>query len=394
MSTFQLHSPEFQANPFPFYALMREEGLSRIEPGGFLVLSRYADVAAALKNPALFSSSGFSKAWEPAWLGPNPCSHSMHSLDPPDHTKMRNLVNTAFLAPVIERTAPLVQRLVDAAVDGFAARGEAEIVTDVALPVTAGTMGHFMKLDPALHGKFKGWTDALLSITPHPRSPEHAKHVRASIDEEARYLRSLIEERQSTAGDDMVSLLVRAEIDGQRLSEKELVSFLSLLLIAGMETTVHLITKAIIMLTDRPHLLDRIRTDPSLVSRFVDEMLRYEPSAHSLFRAVKSDTEIAGQKVPAGTTVLLMIGAANHDEKQFPEPDVFDMDRDTRGSLAFGLGPHFCLGAALAKLEARLTIAELARRFRRFEHEEPAIAWNHTLTMRGVARLRLRGVPG
>src|SRR5262249_39291040 len=148
----------------------------------------------------------------------NPCAHSMHSLDPPEHTKLRNLVNGAFLPAVIERTAPLVQSLVNSAVDSLAARGEGDIVADIAIPVTAGTMGHFLRLDPALHTKFKGWTDAMLSITPVPRGPDHAKTVRAALEEEARYLRLLIEERRSAPGDDMVSLLVQAEIDGQRLS--------------------------------------------------------------------------------------------------------------------------------------------------------------------------------
>jgi hypothetical protein len=393
ISTYQLLAQEFQANPFPFYARMRAEGLSRIEPGAFLAMSRYSDVAAALRNTAVFSSAGFSRAWEPEWLGPNPCAHSMHSLDPPEHTRMRNLVNPAFLPAVIERTAPFVQSLAESSVGRFASRGEAEIVSEVALPVTAGMIGSFLRLDPALHGKFKGWSDAMLSITPQPRSPEHAEYVRASIHEEAGYFRTLIEERRRAPGDDMVSLLVHAKIDGERLTDKELVSFLSLLLVGGMETAANMITKSMVMLTEREDILDRLRADLSLVPRFVDEMLRYDPSVHSLFRSLKKDTVIAGTEVPAGSTVLLLIGSANHDESQFPNPDVFDMDRDHRGSLAFGLGPHFCIGMSLAKLEARLTLTEILRRFRRFEHLEPTIAWNHTMTVRKVDRLRLRGIP-
>lgn len=393
MSTFHLSSPEFQSDPFPFYARMRVEGLSRIEPGGYLAVSRHSDVVSALRNTAVFSSAGFSTAWEPAWLGANPCAHSMHSLDPPEHTRMRNLVNTAFLPAVLEQVSPLVQGLVGSAVSMFVQRREAEIVAEVAIPVTAGTIGHFLKLDPTLHAKFKGWSDAMLSITPVPKSPEHAKHVRVSVDEMASYMRSLIDERRRDPGDDMVSLLVQAEVSGQRLTDKELVPLLALLLIGGLETSANVVTKSMLMLTDRPELLDRLRADLSLVPRFVDEMVRYDPPVHSLVRSVTSDTEIAGQKIPAGSRVLLIIAAANRDGHQFPDPEEFDMTRDHRGSLSFGHGAHFCIGMGLGKLEMRLLLTELVRRFQRFEHLEPSVSFNHTTTVRGLKKLLIRGIP-
>ena len=143
-------------------------------------------------------------------------------------------------------------------------------------------------------------------------------------------------------------------------------------------------------LTDRPDLADRLRADTGLVPRFIEEMLRYDPPTHSLFRFVMQDTEAAGQKIPAGSVVMLMVGAANRDERQFPDPDTFDLERDTQGSAAFGHGAHFCIGMALAKLEARLTLTGLLRRFRRLERVEKAIAWNHTFTVRGPATLLVR----
>lgn len=389
---FQFFSPEYQANPFPFYARMREEGLSRIEPGGFLAVSRHADVVAALRNPAVFSSTGFVQAFEPPWLGDNPGAHTMLSMDPPEHTKLRNLVSRAFVQPVVDRSAPSVQRLVDAVVARFAERGEAEIVADVATPVTAGTLGHFLTLDPALHAKFKAWSDALASVTPEPMGPDHRTVVRAAIDEMVRYVQSVIEERRRAPGDDMVSMLVQAEVDGHRLGDRDLVAFLFLLIVAGLETTVHLLSKSMITLTDRPDLVDRLRADASLVPRFVDEMLRFDPPTHSLFRFVMKDTEVAGKPVPAGSVVMLMLAAANRDERQFARPDVFDLDRDAQGSAAFGHGAHFCIGMALAKLEARLTLESLLRRFRAFERVEPTIAYNHTFTVRGPFRLPVRGL--
>jgi cytochrome P450 len=392
LTTFQLLAPDYQADPYPSYARMREEGLSLIQPSGNLAVSRYSDVLAALRNPSLFSNAGFSTAWEPEWFKSNPCAHSMHSLDPPDHTKMRNLVNTAFLPPVIERTAPIVQASVDAAVGAFAERGEAEIVSEIALPVTAGTIGHFLNLDPALHGRFKGWSDAMMSIKPVPKSPEHAEQVRTQVHEMAQFMRSLVEKRRCEPGDDMASLLVQAEIDGQRLTERQLVPFLSTLLIGGLDTTTNLITNSMRILAERQDILDRLRADPSVVPRFVDEMLRFDPPTHGLLRLVKGDTEIVGQPVPAGAIVILMIASANRDPSQFPNPDVLDIDRDTRGLLAFGQGAHFCIGMGLAKLETRLVLTEMVRRFRRFERVDPTLTWNHTLVVRGITKLPLRGV--
>lgn len=392
MRSFNIDSPDYQADPFPHYALMREEGLSRLEPTGFLAVSRYADVVAIFRNPQVFAASGLRKSLEPAWLGPHPCTKTMHSLDPPEHTKMRNLVNTAFMPSAIERTAPFVQALVDSLVNGFAARGETEFVADVATAITAGTIGDFLMLDPALHAKCKGWADAYLSITPVPRSPEHATTVRTALDEMEHHFTLTLEKQRNAPGDDMVSALVQAEIDGQRLSHNELIGFMAMLLVGGLESSANLLSRSMIMLAERPDLLDRLRADPALVPAFVNEMLRYDPSTHGMPRFVKSDTEIAGQKVPAGTTVVLMLAAANRDPQQFPSPDVFDMARDTRGSVAFGHGIHFCIGMALVKLQLRLALTRLVERFRRFELVEPAITWKHTVIVRGPARLPLRGV--
>jgi cytochrome P450 len=389
---FHLLDPDYQTNPFPYYARMREEGLSRLEPGGFLAVSRYTDVVAIFRNPEVFAASGLRKSLEPPWLGPHPCTKTMHSLDPPEHTKMRNLVNTAFMPSVIERTTPFVQSLVDSVVNGFAARGETEFVAEVATPITAGTIGHFLMLDPALHAKCKAWADAYLSITPLPRSPEHETTVRTALDEMERYFTSVLEKQRSAPGDDMVSALVQAEVDGQRLSHEELIGFMAMLLVGGLETSANLLSRSMIMLVERPDLLDRLRADPGLVPAFVNEMLRYDPSSHGMPRFVKSDTEIAGQKVPAGTTVVLMLAAANRDPQQFPSPDVFDMDRDPRGALSFGHGIHFCIGMGLVKLQLRLALTRLVRCFRRFELVEPTIKWTHTVIVRGPATLKLRGV--
>ena len=391
-TTFHFFAPDYQHDPFPTYAQMRAEGVSRIEPGGFLALSRHADVLAALRTPTVFSSSGFVQAFEPPWVGYNPGAHTMLSLDPPEHTKLRSLVSRAFVSSVLDRTRPFIQGLVDGAVDRLASRGEVEVVAEIATPVTAGTIGHFLTLDPALHARCKEWCDVVASVTPVPMGPDHEERVHRAIRELTGYLTSLVEERRRAPGDDLVSLLVRAEVDGQRLHDKDLMAFLFLLLVAGLETTVNLISKSVMVLSERDEVMDRLRGNAALIPRFVEEMLRYDPPTHSLFRFVLSDTEVAGQKVPAGSVVMLMLAAANRDAQQFENPEVFDLDRDPQGALAFGFGAHFCIGMALAKLEARLTLESLLRRFRRFERIAPAITWNHTFTVRGPKTLLVRAV--
>jgi len=392
MLSFNIDAPDYKADPFPHYARMREEGLSWLEPHGFFAASRFADVVAIFKNPTVFKASGLRRSLEPAWLGPHPCTKTMHSLDPPEHTQKRALVNTAFSPSVLERITPFVQSLVDSLVEGFAARGEVEFLTEVATPLTAGTIGYFLSIDPALHSKCKGWSDAYLSITPVPRSPEHERIVRTALDEMKDYFTTLIERARTSPTNDLVSALVHAEIDGQRLSHVELIGYLSALLIGGMETTANFLCRSMMMLAERTDILDRLRADTSLVPAFVNEMLRYDPSSHGMPRYVQSDTEIAGHEVPAGSTVVLMLASANRDPQQFPNPDVFDLGRDARSAVSFGHGIHFCIGMGLSKLQSRLALTALVKRFRRFEIAEPNIQWTHTIIVRGPTRLPLRGL--
>lgn len=394
MLSFDINDPDYRQNPFPYYARMREEGLSRLEPGGFYAVSRYADVLSIFKNPDVFKASGLRRSLEPTWLGPHPCTKTMHSLDPPEHTKKRGLVNTAFSPAVIERTAPFVQSLVSTLVDDFAARGQVEFVGEVATPLTAGTIGHFLTLDPALHAKCKAWSDAYLSITPVPRSPEHEATVKTALDEMKRYFTSVIEEKRRAPGNDLVSGLVQAEIDGQRLTDVELIGYLAMLLIGGMETTANHLSRTMVLLAQRPDLHDMIRADPSLIPAFVNESLRFDPSSHGMHRFVVSDTEIAGHKVASGSTVVLMLASANRDPEQFPNPDEFDIHRDTRGMVSFGHGIHYCIGANLSKVQLKLGITKLVERFRRFKLVEPTITWTHTVIVRGPTTLPLIGEVG
>lgn len=390
LPAFDFFSPEFQRDPFPFYARMREAGLSTIAPMGFHAVSRHADVQYALRATEVYSSSGFTDAYEPPWVGYNPGLHSMVTMDPPEHTKLRALVNRAFAGSAVARVEPLVRRLVAGRIDELAGRSEADIVAELGTPLTAGVVGHFLGLDPALHGKLKSWTDAMLDVTPEPRDATHAALVLGALSEIQRYCHDLLASRRQNLGDDVTSSLLRAEVDGQGLDEKALVAFMVLLIVAGLETTINLISKGALRLADQPELHDRLRADPSLVPRFVEEMLRWDPPTHTLFRLARQDVPVGDAVIPAGSLVMVMLAAANRDPAAFPDPDRFDLDRETQGHVAFGYGAHLCIGLALARLEGRVAFEALTSRFSRLERATAEVAVQHTMTVRALPRLDLR----
>lgn len=390
---FDFFDPDFQADPYPTYAKMRRSGpVCRVDPFGAWTVSRYADVIATLRSTQQFSSTGFREAFKPPWLEDNPGAESMLVMDPPEHTKLRSLVSRAFSAAVVSRTEPRVREIAGRLADDLQSRGSADFVADFAVPLTAGVIGDFLTVDRSLHADFKRWTDDLLTLTPTPPSPEHAARVRGSVAEMRRYLGAVIEERRRAPGPDIVSELMQAEVDGQSLSDEDILRFLFLLLPAGFDTTSNLMSKCALMLAQRPEDRTRLREDPTRIPAFVEEMLRYDPPAHCIYRTATGGAEIASVKVPDGAFVMINLASANRDETQFENPDVFDMDRDTQGMVAFGHGAHFCVGHLLARLEAKVAIEVLLDRFERLEVTS-AIEWRHSLTVRSAVRVPVRAVP-
>ncbi|NUP06054.1 MAG: cytochrome P450 [Polyangiaceae bacterium] len=387
---FNFFDPAFANDPFPVYAEMRKNApVAVFEPLGFWTVSRYADVAMVLKTPQLFSSAGFRPAFEPPWVGVNPGARSMLVMDPPDHTKLRVLVSRAFGPSFLKRAEAGLRARVEKLADDMAARDEIEVASEIAVPITAGVLGDVLGLDASLHGSFKRWSDDLASITPTPQSPEHEARVKQSIAEITQYVASTIAARRASPGNDLVSDLCRADVDGEHLSDDELVAFLFLLLVAGLETTVNLVAKSAILLAQRDDVMTKLRAEPALVPSFVEEMLRYDPPTHGLFRVTVADTEIAGMPIRAGTPLMVLLASANRDEASCPNAEAFELGRQTSGGVAFGHGPHFCVGAGLARLEAKLMLEAMVRRFTRLELRGP-IAWNHTLTVRAPAAVPIK----
>lgn len=382
-----LMAPALRADPYPVYAeLRRERPICRVEPGGLWAVSRYSDVLAILRDPARFSNQAFQAAWQPPWVGYNPLANSVLALDPPAHTRLRALVTRAFGNRSISRLEPRVHEVAGRLAAALDER--VELISAFALPLPAFAIGEILGLDHRLHSRFKAWADDILSVTPAPPADGQADRVRTAIAELTGHLESVVQHRRAAPGDDVASDLLAARVDGQALSDREIVDFLFTLLLGGLETTTHLLGNSALLLAERPDLLARLRAEPALVPSFVDEMIRFDGPSQALPRVTTTEVELAGVRLPPGTLVLALVGSANRDERQFPEPDRFDLTRGQLG-LQFGFGVHYCIGAALARLEAVAAVRALVARVRRIERAGEVL-YNQTLTVRGPARLPLR----
>ncbi|WP_052556632.1 cytochrome P450 [Enhygromyxa salina] len=393
MQRINLFDPAVRDNPFPTYAQMRTESpVAMLDPGGMFALTRHADVVAAFRDTQTYSSEGFRAVFAPPWLGSNPTAESMLLMDPPAHTQNRALVSRAFIKPVMQQLERVIEEITNERLSAanIVAGEEFDVVAELAMPLAGGVITHALALPRELAPRMQTWTSAISKVTPVPPEPEVIAEIKASIAEQAEYLGAVVDARMNEPGDDLPSALCRAEIDGQRLSRDALIGFMFLLVGAGFETTIHLISKSAKLLAERPDVHDALREDPSKVGAFVEEMLRFDGPTHVLMRLTTRDVELHGVQIPAHSGVALVIGAANHDPDQFEAPERFDLDRQTKGALAFGHGPHVCIGAALARLEASICIRELITRFQRVELGPGPRDWNYALHVRGLNRLPVR----
>ncbi|MCX4247852.1 cytochrome P450 [Paraliomyxa miuraensis] len=389
-----IFDPSMREDPFPTYHRMRSDRpVCRVEPGGFFALTRYDDITAAFRDTATYSSAAFRFVLAPEWVGRNPAADSLIVLDPPTHTRQRSLVSRAFVASVLHALQPFIEALMGEILEDVErdAGEPVDIVGRVGLPLAGRVIAKILGLDPTLVPKFGQWVGNISKITPIVPPPEAVAETKRLLAEQEQYLASVVDDRLAAPRrDDLPSVLCHAVVDGERLSREELISFLFILLGAGFETTVHLVSKSALLLADRPDLHQALRDDPSRVGDFVEEMLRYDGPTHSLMRTTTRDVTLHGTTIPAGSVVALVMAAGNRDPSRFSDPDTFDLDRKPTGVLAFGHGIHVCIGAALARMEGALALRALTQRFRRFERVPAGVEWNYMIHVRGLDRLMLR----
>jgi cytochrome P450 len=388
-----LFAPDVRRDPYPIYARLRDAPVQQVEPGGFWAVSRHEDVEHVLKNPQVFSSAGFEALLKPSWLSHNPLADSILTKDGPAHAKLRALVSRAFAPRAIARLEPRVRVIAAELAGRLVTLGEADFVREFAVPFTGRVIVEILGVDPALTGELKEWTRHLSTVSPIYPGDDLANAIRATVSKMEGYLKEVVDARRRAPVDDTVSDLVRAEIDGSALTDEEIIAFLFLLLQGGFGTTQHLLCAIVLGFMERPDDLAELRADRSRIAAYVEESLRKEPSVHGILRLTTVDAEIGGVKVPRGSMVLLLPGSANHDPSVFSAPERFDAGRRAQGNLAFGHGAHFCLGAPLARLQARIAIEELASHFRGFELLRGEIEYNFSAVERGPLSLPIRVHP-
>lgn len=385
---YNLLSPELKTNPYPAYAEMRRNApVCQVDPGGMWAVTRFDDVVYVLKNPELFSSRGFGVATNPPWLGGNPFSESMITLDPPQHGRLRGLVSKAFGASAVARMEPRVRAFAEQAVAALPLGEPLDIMPSFALRVPASVIGDLMGLDPSLHARLKRWADLITGgvTTVRPEELDRKQLARDAVADLRRYFGEVLEARRRNPAEDLVSDLLRAEVDGEVLTQDELIAFMAVLLVGGIETVVHMLGVSFVVLLDQPELLARLRADRSLIPAFIEEVLRYEPPAQAAPRMATQEVELGGVKLPKGAPLLAMLGSANRDEAYYPDGDRFAMDRTGPKNLYFGHGVHFCLGAQLARMEGRLALEALLDKVGRLERGPDPMTWHRTLVVRGPA---------
>ncbi|WP_225410159.1 cytochrome P450 [Stigmatella hybrida] len=387
---YDLLSPEVKANPYPTYAEMRRHSpVCQVDPGGMWAVSRYADVMRVLKDPGLFSSRGFGVATNPPWLGGNPLSESMLAMDPPEHGRLRTLITRAFGRAAMERLEPRVRAFAARAVAELPLGVPVDVMAPYALRIPAFVIGDMLGVDPALHARLKRWADLITGgvTTVRPEEEERKQLARDAVAELKGAFGELLEKRRQTPGEDLLSELLRARVEGEALTPSELMAFCALLLVGGIETAVNMLAVSLVVLLEQPALWTRLREDRSAIPAFIEEVLRYEPPVQAAPRLTTAEVELGGVRLPTGTPLLVLLGSACHDEAQFPQADRFDMDRPGPQNLPFGHGIHFCLGAQLARMEGRLALEALLDRCARLERGPEPVRWHRTLVVRGPASL-------
>lgn len=393
-------TPEFRDDPYPFYRALRElEPVHHTALGAYM-LTRHADAAAVTRDPSLSTNERNSEIYQ-QWVAangePDDFDVPMNEvvllfIDPPDHTRLRGLVSKAFTPKVVAQLRPRIEQIVDERLDAVMARGDSrmDVVTDLAYPLPVLIICELLGVPAEEHTTFQSWSRELAtSIDPDPLiAPEQRERISVAGNAFLEYFGELIERRRREPGDDLLSALVAAEEGGDRLSHDELLGTGLFLLIAGHETTVNLIGNGTLALLRHPAELARLRDDPSLDRNAVEELLRFDsPVQFAAPRITLDDYEVGGVPIPPAQQIIILLGAANRDPEVFDDPDRLDIGRENAGRhLAFGGGHHFCLGAALARLEGEVALGMLARRFPRMELAGEPVR-KATFTLRGLEHL-------
>lgn len=373
-------------DPYPTYARLRAEApVYRNEDHGFWALSRHAEVLEGFRDSTVYSSA-HGVSLDPAASGPHAHkSMSFLAMDPPRHGRMRGLVSRAFTPRRVLGLEPRIRALAVAAIDASLERGEMDFIADLAGTLPMDVISELLGVAPADRVELRRLSDLLVhrdeGVMDVPTAGVEAAFALAG------YYAEMIAERRAQRSDDLTSALLDAEVDGERLTDDEIISFLFLMVVAGNETTTKLLGNAWYWAWRHPDQRTLAFSGPAAVPAWVEETLRFDTSTQMLARSTTTDLTLHGTTIPAGDRVLLLVGSANRDEDVFPRADRYDLERDTGALASFGFGRHFCLGASLARLEARVCLEEIVRRVGSYDIDPDGTTRVHSVNVRGFASL-------
>lgn len=377
---------EIHEDPYPTYARLREEApVYRNDEIDFWALSRHADVSDAFRHSTLFSSAN-GVSLEPMATGPNAWrSMSFLAMDPPRHGLIRSIISRGFTVRRITDMEPHILELTRQHLEPALEQGSFDFVTDFAGKLPMDVLSEMIGFPPADRAEVRRLADLLVHREEGVFDvPQGGIEAALTL---AKYFADMIAERRKSRSDDLTSALLDADLDGEKLNDADIISFLFLIVVAGNETTAKLLANAWYWAWRNPGERAKLFAEPGRIESWIDETLRFDGSSQMLARTVTEEVELHGVRIPAGGRALLLIGAANRDPRVFPEPDRYDLDRDTSEMVSFGVARHFCLGAPLARLEARIALGELVRRVRGYDIDETNIRRVHSVNVRGFESL-------
>jgi cytochrome P450 len=390
-------SPEFRANPYPTYARIREAGAVVRTPIGSTLVTRYEEVDHVLKSPLFRTPRGYRDPDDPAGparFDPNGAVSRHRRLwllfqtgEP--HGRLRRLITKVFTPRAVSALAPRIERLVDALLDPALVRGSMEVIADLAYPLPATVICELLGIPESERDINRQWSQKLAPTIEPIMTDEQTAAAEKAMGEWDEYVRAFLAERRKKPGDALVDAMLAVEDEGARLSEDEIAANTTFLFLAGHETTTNLIGNGLLALLRNHEQLALLRAEPHRIEKAIEELLRFDSPVQFSGRVPIEPVEIGGVQIEPGTNVMLALGAANHDPRRYERPDELDVRREDVKPLSFGGGPHYCIGAALARLESRIALGKLLSRTSTIELALPAEPprWRNSLALRGLESL-------
>lgn len=395
LSLYHLLDPEVLANPYPLYARLRNEDPVHWDP--YLhawIVTRYADVITVLYHfsanrtptPEQLTKIGLAE------LGPvaQVMVRQMLFLDAPDHTRLRGLASTAFTPARVESLRSHIKDILDSLIEPLLGAGRMDLIADLAAPLPAIVTAEMLGVPTSDAEQLKDWSADFAEVLGNfQHNPDRAARTLRCVEEMTEYFREAIGRMRTEPREGLINALLTAEIDGDRLTEEEIIANCIVTMVGGQETTTNLIGNGVLTLLRHPDQLKRLRNDLTLIPSAVEELLRYESPSQHTARICPQDTELGGKKIRKGQAVIAVMGAGNRDPERFPDPDRLDLARTDNRHLAFGWASHFCFGAPLARIEGQLAFQAIVSRMADLALEPGPLVWRDNLGLRGLTSLPL-----